>query len=699
MNISAFSESHFDPKEWINETFRSPEALENKEAYLTSVVSKLQLYVQQVNGAMEETSEHVLKSMPRVIHDANMIHKEALLLKEKMQLVKEEITKIQKDTAASMAALEKLDKMKTELQVAKQALHEADNWTMLASDIEDVIESRNIDAIASKVISMQQSLVVLANCADFDDRKLKLESYKNTLEAIASPQVVKAFTSKSIEESKKFVEIFSGMEKLPQLIRYYAKCEKDSLCQEWTKLVDFDQDRTVLEWLSSFYHTMLTNWQTQGKWCQKVFNSVNMLPAIYIDVLITLEKDMVSAIDLAVKQHQDQLQFLIQLREVTDQFSQSFSNAISQFDVNAEEAWPQIEKALYTIYKGYFSNYASYEEHQLGKEVSDLVINGDLIEAVQGVGQSTTLFANSCNKAIARCKDLTNFASFPGLVSAIQFSVLKHLEHYVTLLSQIEVERQNKEEWAMFQICLLYLQNIGDFQNCVEELDKDLVHKFLHFEKSAKESKFKSKEILLDKQALEQYITLYTSLKESDEPSVLTKARKKLMKVSNRGYHTTLDVMLTPILDQLELAPAAWASNSSVTQQLPDYSYAPLEYITQIGEYLMTLPQHLEPFLNKEGGESRADLLLGNIAKQTCTIYIEHLLSTKDVTPNMAKQIAIDIGYLGNVLEDLGFSLSEHLSQIALLLKIPVESYQKESAGCSAKLVSIVRQMRNITST
>ena len=38
-----------------------------------------------------------------------------------------------------MASLERIDKLKTELQAAKQALHEADNWTVLATDLEEVI--------------------------------------------------------------------------------------------------------------------------------------------------------------------------------------------------------------------------------------------------------------------------------------------------------------------------------------------------------------------------------------------------------------------------------------------------------------------------------------------------------------------------------------------------------------------------------
>jgi ribosomal protein S1 len=124
-----------------------------------------------------------------------------------------------------MAVVEKLDKMKTVLQTAKQSLHEADNWTVLASEIEDVIksstsfgvillrkkkvtlfipqvfESHDIDAIASKVVSMQQSLKVLASSVDYEERRLQLEGFKNKLEAIASPPLVKAFTNNNISKS------------------------------------------------------------------------------------------------------------------------------------------------------------------------------------------------------------------------------------------------------------------------------------------------------------------------------------------------------------------------------------------------------------------------------------------------------------------------------------------------------------------
>ncbi|KAK9508413.1 hypothetical protein O3M35_005979 [Rhynocoris fuscipes] len=713
MDISAFSEDSFDAKEWINKTFGSVAASDNKDAFLSSLVAKLQLYVQQVNGAIEDTSEHVLKSLPRVMHDADMIQREALMLKEKMQLVKEEIIQIQKGTADSMAIMEKLDKMKVELQVAKQALHEADNWTALANDIEEVFESHNTDAIAAKVMSMQQSLVVLANTVDFEERKLQLESFKNRLEAIASPALVTAFTNKNIDESKKLVQMFSGMDRMPQLIKYYCRCEKGSLCREWTNLVELDQDHGLIEWLTAFYHILLTNWQTQVKWCGQVFGRIDMLQSIYIDVLNSLHKDMTNCIDTALKQQPQPVSFLIQLKQVTDRFAHNL-HQLQQHGAEEKNDWGEMERAIYSIYSDYVKDYRALEERQISRELwDDLHGGGDnekpsgsLSEHVEQLAKSTNYLVATSESAIARCISFSLGAALPQLASAIQFFLLKHLDQYRTAIRQIELERLNKEDWTLFHNCLKLLQNIGDLQNCVEQLDKAIIEKLLDSEKidKNKSNDVEFKIMLLKSSGLlQQYNALISSLKQGgNDEHILGDVLKKVTKLSVRANQCTLDVMMAPILTQLQSALPAWTtSHSNFTQQLPDYSYAPLEYITQIGEYLMTIPQHLEPFLGREADQEQTnvEVLLGKAARQTCNTYADLLLSLTDISPNQAKQISTDIGYLGNVLEDLGFGLTDTLSQIAFLLKIPAESYHIQSAGRSAKLVSMVRQMRNITSS
>lgn len=96
-----------------------------------SLVMKLQLYVQQVNTALEETSQQVLSSLPKIMRDMNTLHTEAVALKDKMAIVKNEIVKIEQDTGSSIKTIEKLDRIKSNMMNAKQGLHESDNWTVI----------------------------------------------------------------------------------------------------------------------------------------------------------------------------------------------------------------------------------------------------------------------------------------------------------------------------------------------------------------------------------------------------------------------------------------------------------------------------------------------------------------------------------------------------------------------------------------
>lgn len=63
------------------------------------------------------------------------------------------------------------------------------------NDLEELFDSKNVEGIAAKLLAMQQSLKLLVNIADYEDRKLQLAELKNRLEAIASPSVVLAFTT------------------------------------------------------------------------------------------------------------------------------------------------------------------------------------------------------------------------------------------------------------------------------------------------------------------------------------------------------------------------------------------------------------------------------------------------------------------------------------------------------------------------
>merc|ERR1712018_479883 len=148
---------------------------------------------------------------------------------------------------------------------------------------------------------------------------------------------------------------------------------------------------------------------------------------------------------------------------------------------------------------------------------------------------------------------------------------------------------------------------------------------------------------------------------------------------------STFAILFHPIIDHLvsvnsphmvdEIWRSVSAGSDSKSTDMPVFSFVPQEYITQIGQYLMTLPQHLEPYMAndnlalsrafrertfpychsaKEVEETPADFLLNCIATATCQVYQDNILRIPEVSPNSAKQLHVDIGYLGDILDDLG---------------------------------------------
>ena len=127
------------------------------------------------------------------------------------------------------------------------------------------------------------------------------------------------------------------------------------------------------------------------------------------------------------------------------------------------------------------------------------------------------------------------------------------------------------------------------------------------------------------------------------------------------------NILMRPIHEQMTcLGGVEWAgiiNSSALAADLPQFGLAPMEYITQIGQYLMMLPQHLEPFVLEENkgltralseqtfphgqtelAHSPSDFLLGCVANASATLLGDTILRISTVNPKTAKQLASDIG-------------------------------------------------------
>jgi len=73
------------------------------------------------------------------LRDIELLQSEVVHFQRKLSTVEQEVSKVEKDTTHSLSYLIKLDAVKTKLKATTKALQEADNWTTLMADIEEVL--------------------------------------------------------------------------------------------------------------------------------------------------------------------------------------------------------------------------------------------------------------------------------------------------------------------------------------------------------------------------------------------------------------------------------------------------------------------------------------------------------------------------------------------------------------------------------
>jgi hypothetical protein len=99
---------------------------------------KLQLAIYEINSSLENTSTLVLSNLPRLLRDIELLQNEVVHFQRKLVTVEQEVSKVENETTHSLEYIIKLDAVKNKLKATSKALQEADNWTTLMADIEDV---------------------------------------------------------------------------------------------------------------------------------------------------------------------------------------------------------------------------------------------------------------------------------------------------------------------------------------------------------------------------------------------------------------------------------------------------------------------------------------------------------------------------------------------------------------------------------
>ncbi|CAH1780014.1 unnamed protein product [Owenia fusiformis] len=753
MDYSKFLDDNFDAKEWINNAFKTQkDSTTSKDQYATTLVMKLQMFIQEVNNVIEEGSQQALQNMPRVLREIDAVTSEAKLLQDQMRAVKEDIEKVEHDTAQSMETLMKLDQVKSRMKDTSHALQEADNWTTLSANVEEVFQSQDISAISQKLVGMQQSLQMLVDVPDYEDRCNHLESLKNRLEAMLSPQLVAAFNTQSLESAQGYVQVFSDINRLQQLNKYYHKCQKAKLLDIWKKTVDENSDKSMVEWLPGFYDQLLSTWHTQITWCSQVFsNPARLVCDVLTDTLLSVDPSLPLCVTTTVEEESHVLPTLIELKEISGRFAKAIEGATESHISGSNEDKESVDNLLATIYKPYHSHIASYgqlEQDALMADLNNIALDhSEILDTVRLVGESVTKLFSATNQANERCLQLTNGCGYVGLLDALQKYFSAYVMEFRRVLTNLREKckidnRSEADDWSFFQHSLRMIQTCGDLILHLDELDGAVISNLLMsagkycVPLSPSTIKELDKRGTTNQTPFHKFTSLYledpsqqlalehliTQVEEGDTPSVLPEIKQEFYKLSELVHKLAFDIAFAPLkhdlvgLSTMEI----WTSQSAggaVTSDLPTFSLSPQEYITKIGQYLMTLPQQLEPFTMQDNPalivalkhgklpftdiqevpEHIADVWLDSISKGTMHTYSEEILKVNTITAHATRQMITDIDYLCNVLDDLGLHPTENLKNIETLLKAPQDDFNELTEKMPVRLYRMIAGMRDLS--
>ena len=77
------------------------------------MVMKLQLLISKLNVSLEEQSELIDSTMPRVLRETESIQSEADVLSSKMTFIRSEVEQVNQETGSSMRQLVQMDLLKS----------------------------------------------------------------------------------------------------------------------------------------------------------------------------------------------------------------------------------------------------------------------------------------------------------------------------------------------------------------------------------------------------------------------------------------------------------------------------------------------------------------------------------------------------------------------------------------------------------
>lgn len=254
-----------------------------------------------------------------------------------------------------------------------------------------------------------------------------MEDFKNRLEALASPFVVKGFTDGDMEVSKKYVKIFDIMQRSPQLLQYYRTVQKNQLSARWCDLTEFTESTGIHKFLKDFYDYLMENWKKQIRWCQQVFGTVGLIQPLFVvsELLVSLQPPREQAITNTLRAANDKLGVLHDVSQANIYFGNLLLMYIKTSNYNATaDHFRVLSSSVFEYFNVFVGQYAAMEQNWLASNVVSLELSqATAAETIRCLGNANSKMIEMTDTSIKRCNDITQNCAIIPLINVLNVSI------------------------------------------------------------------------------------------------------------------------------------------------------------------------------------------------------------------------------------------------------------------------------------
>eukprot|EP00039_Didymoeca_costata_P025850 m.14408 g.14408 ORF g.14408 m.14408 type:complete len:725 (+) comp5080_c0_seq1:240-2414(+) len=720
LDFSAFSESDFEAKAWVNNALLPENSDPNTpaDAHASNIVLKLQMFIEVVANELETTSRKVVEDMPRVIKNVEVVQEEVESLKERMAVVKHELEKVEKDTSESMSLLVKLDKLKHKIEDTSTALQEADNWTTLSENIDKAFEANDFKQIVSTLLGMQRSLMVLSDCTDYEARTARLSNLQDMFVTRICPELEEAYKSHNKESAKELVTMLKDAQRGSKGLDVYTKLHKKHILALWSELCG-DEQAGLSDVMTTFYSHLIKIAQEEAQWCLDVFEDSDIVCQLLVSTLNERDPTLTDCIrrDLVLG---NQLNRIAALYKQTADF------------VNNIPLWvPELTEAALRGFSPFQLSYETLQSQTFNEAKVNISDNLNLEDAITAIQSAVPSLLEAIQISLERCCEFTQLKALPNFINCVDTFLAQQVEKLENSLPRISIlikeAMKDNQELSMIPTVFGLIDACGEGMQGVKEFENTLKAKVLASNSAV--SKRMSVYDFRDEDELAQakFDETLRALKRGETALIVTSNRLKSF--NDTVHKLAYDTVLHPICSQLVLEDVVNTQADGDDEN--SFSLSPLQYITKVGENLLNLPLELEPFFKDDTATetsvtgtstttstmsaialkatkldfapsdaqmSAVDSWLTSVAGGVMQKYVQLILEIKHLTSTGTTQLCADIGYLCNVLNALNISPLRELELLNQLLSVAPESYKESVKSMNAKpaMVKRVKDMRRI---